>query len=408
MSIKGTYRRFMFLVFTIYFGTSMLIAEGIKDSESATHGSNAALYNIVDTYEFPGFSLVQIKLPTLSTFSYLLISGKDGLLVDPGRDISFFLETIKKKRVTLRGIYLSHSHADFVAGHMEMVKKMKCSIYQSAKSGAAYPIEALNDGSSIKIGKISIKFIDTPGHTPDGMCALVYGTKSEHDPVAVITGDVLFVGSVGRPDLMGGTTSAAWLASAMYDSWNNKLSKLPGSVKVFPAHGAGSLCGAHLSDDPYSTIDREKKTNPYLQYKNRNEFVAALLDGLPEAPQYFKHNAAMNKNGPPLVDWDADPEKVTATADLSNPDTYFVVDVGEAKTYASGHIPKSVNIGVRGRLETWVGIIVPFDANLILTGTDEETKESIYRLHRVGFHFTLFCTDSQTSRIIKTGAIIIT
>ncbi len=378
-------RIFIFLLFIHFISVSVLYAGEIKDSESATHGFRAAQYRVVDTYQFPGFSLMQIKLPVLSIFSYILVSGNEGLLVDPGRDISFFLETIKKNNINLKGVYLTHSHADFVAGHMEMVNKLNCPVYQSKKSGVGYKIKPLKDGSILKIGKASIRFIDTPGHTPDGMCALVYGTKFKNRPEAILTGDVLFVGSVGRPDLMGGTASAAWLASSMYDSWTKKLSKLHDTVKVFPAHGAGSLCGAHLSDDPYSTIGREKRTNPYFKYKKRNEFIAALLEGLPEAPQYFKHNAAMNKNGPPLVNWNTAPEKINATSDLTNPEKYYVIDVSNARVYAKGHIPKSVNIGVRGRIETWVGIIVPWESNLVVTGNNNEVKETLYRLHRVGY-----------------------
>lgn len=168
-------------------------------------------------------------------------------------------------------------------------------------------------------------------------------------------------------------------------AWNNKLAKLDDYVEVFPAHGAGSLCGAHLSDEPMTTIGEERQENYYLQMKSKSEFIAAILDGLPEAPQYFGHNAAINKNGPELVNWKAAPKKLTPKKQLLDPDSYYVVDIRETKEYAPMHIPNSVNIGVRGRLETWVGIMVPWGSKVVLTGNEEELKEALFRLHRVGY-----------------------
>ncbi|MBU1902961.1 MAG: MBL fold metallo-hydrolase [Proteobacteria bacterium] len=374
------------LLLTVLLFWPALSSAKIKDAESATHGTDASKYYIVDTYTFPGFRLIQFELPVLSIYSYMLVSDGQALVIDPCRNISIFLDVAKKEGVKIIGVYLTHSHADFVAGHLEMVKAMKCPIYQSHKSGVQYPFKPLKEGSTIRVGKALVKFIETPGHTPDGMCALVYGPGNPDVPELMFTGDVLFVGSVGRPDLIGGTTSAAWLASAFFDAWTNKISKLDDRVKIFPAHGAGSLCGAHLSDRPTSTIGEEKNTNPYLKYKNRSEFVAALIQGLPEAPQYFKHNAAMNKKGPPLIDWGGvlPPEKKPDMA-LANPEKTYVVDLRDADEYASGHIPNSVNIALRGRLETWVGIMVPWGANLVLVGNKEELKEALFRLHRIGY-----------------------
>ncbi|MBW1769419.1 MAG: MBL fold metallo-hydrolase [Deltaproteobacteria bacterium] len=361
-------------------------AAQIKDSESATHGVDASKYYIVDTYEFPGFKLIQLELPVLSIYSYMLISDGEALVVDPCRDIFVFLDIAKKEGVKITGVYLSHSHADFVAGHMEMVNAVNCPIYQSHISGAKYPFKPLKEGSTIRVGKALVKFIETPGHTPDGMCGLVYGPDNPDVPELVLTGDVLFVGSVGRPDLMGGTTSAAWLASAFFDSWTGKISKLDNSVKIFPAHGAGSLCGAHLSDRPFSTIGAEKKANPYLQYKKRGEFIAALLQDLPEAPQYFGHNAALNKKGPPLIGWnDVLPNETAPDMALTDPSTTYVVDLRGADKYAAGHIPNSVNIALRGKLENWVGTMVPWGSKLVLVGNRAELREALFRLNRIGY-----------------------
>jgi glyoxylase-like metal-dependent hydrolase (beta-lactamase superfamily II)/rhodanese-related sulfurtransferase len=367
---------------------SVLTALGaeIKDSESATHGSDSASHRIVDSYTYPGFKVIQFKLPVLSVYSYLLISDGEALLVDPVRDVSFYLETAKKEGAKIKGVYLTHSHADFVAGHTEIKKILNVPIYQSHKSGVSYPIEATDEKLTFKVGNAVLKFMDTPGHTPDGQCCAVYSHDDPDKPKLLFTGDVLFVGSVGRPDLMEGTVSAAWLASAMYDSWIGKLSKLPDSVAIFPAHGAGSLCGAHLSDEPKSTIGQERISNPYLKAKGKGEFVALVLQGLPEAPQYFKYNAKMNREGPPPVDWNTPlTEGLKASTELTEPDKYFLVDLRDAASYAEGHIPNSVNIAARGRLESWVGTMVPWGSKLVLVGETDLLKEARDRLHRVGY-----------------------
>lgn len=370
-------------------------AAGIKDSESASHDTDAAFYSIVNTYSFSNFRIIQLTLPVLSTYSYLLISEGEALVIDPGRDISVILETAKKENVTIKGVYLTHSHADFIAGHMETASTLKCPIYQSKKSGAKYSFHPLSEGDRIPLGAASLKFIDTPGHTPDGMCALVYGRNSPDVPEAMFTGDVLFVGSMGRPDLLEGSISAAWLASAAYDSWFNKISRLGDGVTFFPAHGAGSLCGAHLSEEPFSTIGKEKASNPYVKYTRRSDFIAALLEGLPDAPQYFRHNARINREGPPLIDWNAPlPAETAAVAALSDPDKTWIVDVRSAPAYSAGHIPNAINIALRGRLETWTGVMIPWGAKLVVCGTASELKESLYRLHRIGYSAEVISLDS--------------
>jgi rhodanese-related sulfurtransferase len=355
----------------------------IKDTESATHGADASQYQIVDTYAYPGFKLIQINLPVMSHYSYILASDGQALLVDPGRDIQFYLDTVRQQNLKITGLYLTHSHADFVAGHMEVVEAAQCPIYQSAKSKAEYPITAVAEGTVIKVGQATVKSIDTPGHVVDGTSALVYG-PGQDQPELMLSGDYLFVGSVGRPDLVVGTTSAA-LAGLAFDTWHDKVSKLPDTVRVFPAHGAGSLCGAHLRDAPFTTIGEERVSNPYMQYRAKAEFVTAVLSDLSEPPQYFGHNAAMNRVGPPLVEWTAVPEKLPPDRTLTQADQVYVADVRDAQAYAEGHIPNSVNIGLRGRFETWTGMMVPWDSHLVLCGEDAELQEAVHRLHRVGY-----------------------
>ena len=383
---------------------------GIKDAESATHGGDAARHQIVDTYRFPGFEVVQVNLPVLSHYSYFLVSEKDALIIDPDRDIQFYLDYVKANGLTVRGVYLTHSHADFVAGHLEVVKATGCPIYQSADSGAGYKIEGLRDGSTFQIGRSVLKILTTPGHTPDGTCAVAYAGQEDKVGQVALTGDTLFIGSVGRPDLLEGKMTAATLASLGFDSWTNKLSKLENSVLVLPAHGAGSLCGANLSDSPKSTIGAERASNPYLQHKNRNDFIMAVLRDLPDTPQYFGHNAAMNRQGPPLVAWDAPlPDEVTPDPALAGAATQYVADIRDATVYAADHIPGAVNIGLRGRMETWVGIMVPWatqeSGKLVLIGNKEELKEALHRLHRIGYRANVLTMETWKAAKLPTKTV---
>ncbi|MFA6658132.1 MAG: rhodanese-like domain-containing protein [Victivallaceae bacterium] len=355
----------------------------IKDAESASHDDTASRQEITATYQFEDCRLVQFKLAVLSTYSYLLVSGSDALLVDPARDIEEYRDYIEEHKLKLTGIFLTHSHADFVAGHIEAAQKFGVPVYISEAAHAGYPHKALKDGASMTLGSVTIRFIETPGHTLDGMCALVYaGAK----PQLMFSGDTLFVGSIGRPDLMGGTISAAELAGKSFATWHDKLSRLPDDLKFFPAHGAGSLCGVHLRDEPFSTIGQERRDNPYLQAKTRSAFIAKVLDGLVAAPQYFSHNAALNRQGPQLVDWTRPVTMAAPSADLIDFNRYSVVDLRSARRYAEGHLPNSLNIGVRGRLETWLGTLVAWDSALVMVADNaEELAEAARRLHSIGY-----------------------
>lgn len=389
----------------LFFQPFSNVSAEMKDTESASHADTAAYYELVNTYSYPGFKILQFNLSVLSHYSYMVISNGEALVVDPGRDIYKYLETAKQENISIKGVLLSHSHADFIAGHMEMAKATGCPIYISEKADAGYSHVSLKEGSIIELGKATLKVLETPGHTLDCTTSLVFSEEDKNVPKALFSGDTLFAGSIGRPDLMGGTISAAALASLAYDTWTQKLSKLKDSVVVFPAHGAGSLCGAHLSSEPYSTIGKERKTNVYLQHTSRSDFIAAILEGLPDAPQYFKYNAALNKKGPELIDWMAPlPEEKKPEMQLTDPALFYVVDLRDPKEYAKAHIPNSINIALRGRLETWTGIMVPWEAKLVLTGNEEELKEAIYRLHRVGYSAEIVRFDSwkNSDRTVRT------
>lgn len=358
----------------------------IDDAESGRHGFEAAQYQVVDTYEFPDFKVVQYDLAVLSHYSYMLISGGEALVIDPGRDIFTYLDSAQKEGVKITGVWLSHSHADFVAGHIEFAARLDVPLYISQKAQAVYQHRPLQEGDTLAVGRVVVRFIETPGHTLDSMCALVSSAEDPEKPLLVLSGDTLFIGSVGRPDLLGKDMSASTLAGMMYDTWTNKLSKLPDDVIILPAHGAGSLCGAHLSDAPVSTIGQERNANKTLGYTSRGAFIAAVLEGLPEAPQYFKHNAAMNQKGPEPAEWKFETLPLREPGrELADPSEYYVVDVRDAESYASGHIPNSVNIGLRGRFEAWMGIMVPWDARKVIAGDEAQIREALYRLNRIGY-----------------------
>lgn len=343
-------------------------------------------YQIVKEYRYPDFKVIQLNLARLSHFSYLLLSGGECLVIDPGRDAGIYQETAAREKAEIKAVFLTHAHADFVAGHLELANRTGCPVYVNQANRAVYKHTGIKDGDTLKIGKALVKFIETPGHTPDGMCALVYGAEKPDKPELIFTGDTLFVNSVGRPDLLEGQVSAVELASAMFDSWFGKLARLDDDVVVLPAHGAGSLCGSKLGKSPASTIGAEKRNNPYLQHKSRNEFIAAIVNSLEYVPQYFMHDAQLNRQGPPLVKWKELPGKESAVADIDvkNPDTY-IIDVRPPEEYAAGHIENAVNIPNSGKLATWLGIVVPWEARLVVTGSEKEIAEAVHRLQRIGY-----------------------
>ncbi len=356
------------------------------DEEAAAQSDEAASYQLVNTYSYPGFKIAQYDLGVLAHFSYMLYSGGECLVVDPGRDIATYIAAAKQENAKIIGVWLTHSHADFIAGHTEFAQRLQVPLHISQKAQAVYPHRALNGNDTLEVGGATVRFMETPGHTVDSMCGVVSQKSVPDKPLALLTGDTLFVGSVGRPDLLGEGMAASTLASMMFDSWTQKLSKLPDDVLILPAHGSGSLCGAHLSDVPSSTIGQQRASNAYLQYQDRGEFVAAILAELPEAPPYFAHNAAINRDGPELVQWELEVlPSIEPTTELTDPTKYYVIDVRDAQRYAQGHIPNSVNIALRGRFETWTGIMVPWDFQTVVTGSEKEIREAIYRLNRVGY-----------------------
>jgi glyoxylase-like metal-dependent hydrolase (beta-lactamase superfamily II)/rhodanese-related sulfurtransferase len=359
------------------------------DAEAASHGDEAALVELVRETESKSADFVfrQYTLAVLSHYSYLVGSGGEAMIVDPARDVTRYLDDAKALGLRITRVYLTHSHADFVAGHVELAKATGAEIIINAETQAGFPHRAVKDGDAVTFGDVRAVVMTTPGHTPDGTCMALHHPAARPQPEFLLTGDTLFIGSVGRPDLMGEGLSAAALAEMGYHSWHDKLSKLPDEVKIFPAHGAGSLCGAHLSDKPVSTLGEQRRENVYLQHKDLRSYVMAVIDGLPEAPPYFKHNARLNHDGPPLVAWDKVMPAEVPPRDLGArlAEGAWLVDVRDAAQFARGHVAGAINIGIRGRFETWTGTMIPWGESFLLAGSREEIREAATRLKRIGY-----------------------
>lgn len=356
-----------------------------QDAERATHGDEAATPQLSYERSAGGVTLRQYQLGCLSQLTYLIASDGEAMVVDPQRDVEHYVRDAQALGARIRYVALTHTNADFVAGHTELAASQGAQILISADSGSQFEHRGMRDGDRILFGSAAVEFVATPGHTLDSMSLQVSVPAAEADPLWLLTGDALFIGSIGRPDLAQGSISPMALAGKAFETVQ-RLGALPDGTIVLPAHGAGSLCGAHLSPDTTSTIGREKETNPYFQIHSRAAFVARDVSGLAPAPQYFAHNVALNRAGPPVVDWTEELPTALAAAQVGAAIAQgaWVVDLREARAYSDLHLAGSVNVSVRGRLDTWTGIVVPFDAPLVLVGSPEEVREATFRFKRIG------------------------
>ncbi|MBL8858317.1 MAG: MBL fold metallo-hydrolase [Planctomycetes bacterium] len=375
-----------------------------QDAEKAAHGDEAATPQISYERRAGDVLLRQYQLGCLSQLTYLIVSGGEALVVDPQRDVDHYLRDAKALGAQIKYVALTHTNADFVAGHTELAARAGAQILISAESGSEFPHRGMQDKESVTVGAARIEFIATPGHTFDAMSLLVHVPRAadvEADPLWVLTGDALFIGSIGRPDLAQGEASPMTLASRAFDSVQ-RFATLPDATIVLPSHGAGSLCGAHLSPDTSSTIGREKIENPYFQIKSRAAFIARDVSGLAPAPQYFAYNVALNRKGPPVVDWTAEMPRALTPADVKQAlrDGAWIVDLRPGREYSKAHIEGSINVSVRGRLDTWTGIVIPFTAPLVLVGSPDEVREAAFRFKRIGLDHVVghLATDIEGAR----------
>ncbi len=327
----------------------------------------------------------QFYLGCLAHASYMLASEGEAVVVDPQRDVEIYLEAAKKQKVKIRHIFETHLHADFVSGHKELAELTGATIYMGKAAGATFPHVDIKDGFELQVGKMRITALETPGHTPESMCLVITDEEKSQDPWAVLTGDTLFIGDVGRPDLSK-THTPQELAGLMYDSLHGKLLTLGDSVLVYPAHGAGSLCGRNMRAERSSTIGTERLTNYALQIKGRDEFIRQMTSNLPARPDYFLEDAAINRAGAmPLAKL---PElKAVSAAELKTmlERGATALDVRPGDEFAAGHVPGSVNIPLSGQFASWAGAILGLSARpVLITDTDEQRDEARMRLARVG------------------------
>ncbi|HEY3975229.1 MAG TPA: rhodanese-like domain-containing protein [Candidatus Sulfotelmatobacter sp.] len=331
----------------------------------------------------------QFYLGCLAHASYMLASEGEAVVVDPQRDVELYLKTAADHRLTIRHIFESHLHADFVSGHRELAARTGAAIYMGAQAGAIFPHVPVTDGFELKFGRASIRVLETPGHTPESICMVVTDRIADEEkpsePWAVLTGDTLFIGDVGRPDLSPRHTPAQ-LAGLLYDSLHTKLLTLPDKVLVYPAHGAGSLCGKNMRAERSSTIGTERLTNYALQIKSREEFVAQLTSNLPTRPDYFLKDAEINRTGAAALS-DLPPLRALAPAQLNillNAGE-MALDVRPNEEFAAAHVPGSVNIALGGQFASWAGTVLGLSAHpVLIAASDEQIEEARLRLTRVG------------------------
>ncbi len=279
----------------------------------------------------------------------------------------------------------THLHADFVSGHSELAERSGARIYLGAGSGAAFPHVDVHDGDSIQLGRCTLSFLQTPGHTPESVSIVLTDPDHSSQPRAVFTGDTLFVGDVGRPDLSPAHTPQQ-LAALLYASLHEKLLKLPDDVEIFPAHGAGSLCGKQLGSERSSTIGKERKFNYALQARTCDEFIHLLTDSLPPRPEYFQRDAELNRMGAAPLDALPHPAALSASEVLRlQSEGAIVLDTRPPMEFAVAHVPGAIHIGLSGQYASWAARILGLDMRIILAGEDpDHIRESQLRLARVG------------------------
>lgn len=336
--------------------------------------------------------LNQYYLGCLAHASYFLGDESSGVaaVVDPQRDIGQYIEEAEARNMTIDHVFLTHFHADFAAGHLELRDRTGAMIHLGARAEADYAFEPMRDGGSMNLGKIRLDFLETPGHSPESVCILVFEPEAAASPCAALTGDTLFIGDVGRPDLRAALGwKAEDLANLLYDSLHGKL--IPATVDetlVYPAHGAGSLCGKNLSTDTVSTMGDQKKYNYALQPMDRETFTRLITTDQPEAPSYFTYDAAFNAQEHETLDHllkrNLNPlslEEVLRKAE----EGAQLLDTRDAADYEGAHLNGSVNIGLGGQYASWAGTLLRRDRPIVLITESGAEEESALRLGRIGF-----------------------
>ena len=334
----------------------------------------------------------QYFLGCLAHASYMVADEKThtAIVVDPRRDIDEYVEDAEREGFAIRHTLLTHVHADFVAGHLELRDRFGVEVHLGARAQADYPFTPMADGSVLEFGDVRLQVLETPGHTPEGISVLVFDlAKDAGNPEAVLTGDTLFIGDVGRPDLMASIgVSAEELASMLYDSLRTKLMPLPDETIVYPAHGAGSLCGRNLSTDTSSTMGVQKLYNHALQPMTKQHFVELVTTDLPPAPAYFAYDADLNRREhatlTTTVEQALNPLGLDEVLRLRDEGAQLI-DVRDPSDYAGAHLSGSVSIGLGGSFATWAGVVLDPAIAIVIVADPGTEAEATTRLGRIGF-----------------------
>ncbi len=326
----------------------------------------------------------QFYLGCLAHASYYIGSDGEAAIVDPQRDVQQYLDEAEANGQKIKYVIETHSHADFVSGHLELAEKTGAEIVFGQKATTEFPTLKVKDGDELSVGKVKLKFLDTPGHTPDGITILAQNTEDSSEPVKMLTGDTLFVGDVGRPDLVGSRGfTAEQMGALLYDSIHEKILPLSDGTEIYPAHGAGSLCGKSLSKETWSTLGEQRRVNYALQPMSKDEFIKIVAADQPEVPAYFPKSALKNLQGAEALE-DLPKPKEFSTSSVENFDG-VILDVRVDSDFSAAHVPNALNIGLGGQFASWAGTVVEVGTPIAIAAeTQEQVDEAVMRLARVG------------------------
>jgi len=329
----------------------------------------------------------QFYLGCLAHASYLIGSEGEAAVVDPQRDVDQYIDEAAAEGLQIKYVIETHLHADFVSGHRELAARTGAEIVFGREAGALFPHRAVKDGDELAVGKLRLRIMETPGHTPESISVLVIDTgATDAQPQKILTGDTLFVGDVGRPDLAGGKGyTPPMMAAMMFDTLHDKLMTLPNETEVYPAHGAGSMCGKNMSKETSSTIGAQRQSNYALQPMSKDEFVRMMTIDLPEAPAYFPRDAEINRTGAGALSELPKPAVLSPAKVNELMKTQTVLDVRSAAEFGAGHLPGSINIGLGGQFAIWAGTLIPLGTPIVIVAESQaQAEEAVMRLARVG------------------------
>lgn len=342
----------------------------------------------------------QFYLGCLSHASYLIGSQGEAAVIDPQRDVDQYLEVAEKENLKIKYVIETHLHADFVSGHLELAERSGAQVVFSSSAGVRFSHLSVAHGDILKVGTLTLKILETPGHTLESICILMNDSSDPAASAKLFSGDTLFIGDVGRPDLVAAKGhSAEEMASHMYESLHNILMKLSDDTEVYPAHGAGSLCGKNLSSERSSTIGRERQFNYALQPMSKQSFINLLIADQPEVPAYFPKDVELNRLGASSLEKIPSPslmERAEAIVEMQR--GAVVLDLRTAEEFAQGHIAGSYNISLGGQFASWVGTIIEVGTPVILAAKNRaQIEEAVMRLARVGIESVIGCLSQDDS-----------